>query len=32
VAEVDQGVEVLVGLQPDVAAVAAVAAIGAAQR
>ena len=32
VAEVDQGVEVLVGLQPDVAAVAAVAAVGAAER
>jgi hypothetical protein len=32
VAEIDQGVEVLVGLQPDVAAVAAVAAVGTAQR
>src|SRR5690606_40030836 len=32
VAEVDQGVEVLVGNQPDAAAVAAVAAVGAAQR
>src|SRR5690606_10655912 len=32
VAEVDQGVEVLVGLQPDVAALAAVAAVGAAER
>ena len=32
VAEVDQGVEVLVGLQPDAAAVAAVAAVRAAQR
>ena len=32
VAEVDQRVEVLVGLQPDVAAVAAVAAVGAAER
>jgi type IV secretory pathway TrbL component len=32
VAEVDQGVEVLVGHQPDAAAVAAVAAVGAAQR
>jgi hypothetical protein len=32
VAEIDQGVEVLVGLQPDAAAVAAVAAVRAAQR
>ena len=32
VAEVDQGVEVFVGLDPDVAAVAAVAAVGPAQR
>ena len=32
VAEVDEGVEVFVGLDPDAAAVAAVAAIGAAER
>ena len=32
VAKIDEGVEVLVGLHPDVAAIAAVAAIGAAER
>ena len=31
-AEIDQGVEVLVGLHPDIAAIAAVAAVGAAER